>query len=160
MLYIIDGYNLIFSCLESSSGLQKSRKDLVNLLLKLIGNSKVQILLVFDGSRPYDEESGYEYFDHFNAYFSPKGQSADDAIIEYVTLHKNKDITVISSDKALCSTCRFIGAQTQKPNAFLRFLQRKQNKALPQSEEKMDEETEANMERLRVIFEKKFKEGR
>lgn len=159
MQYLVDGYNLIFTALKTPSTLQAKRENAIQVLSELLAHLNLPILVIFDGARLADEESGYQYFEKFNAFFSPKGQSADDCIIEHVSICKNpKELVVVSSDKALCAHCKSFGASSQSPKAFLLSLEKRHTKKKRESQSREYDDTDANIERLKKVFEKRLNE--
>lgn len=159
MHYIIDAYNLIFTTLKSPSAIQARREKAVEALSAILSEVHLPMLLVFDGDRAADEDTGFQYYKKFDAFFTPRGQSADEYIVEYLSLKKHrKQYTVVTSDKSLARECSDLGARIQSPIDFLNFLENKVQKKTKCSDEKLHTETDANMKRLQKAFEKRLKD--
>ncbi len=160
MLYFIDGYNLLFRMFHSQDKLEKQRNIIISFLIKRITSLKGEVYLIFDGKYKNDEFEGRDYFDALNVIYTPKGQTADNYIIDRAEYsQQTSQITVISSDKALTGKCKALGCITQSIDAFLNQLLKKQKKPLPAFEiQDPFSDTRHNIERLQKIFEKKLKE--
>ncbi len=157
MYYIIDGYNLIFSAKDDSkSTLQSLRQKLITALQREFAGKKISGIIVFDGSHRRDEESGLSYPSPLTIAYTPKGQSADEYIIERVELSKTpKQITVISNDRSLIRHVKSLGAKAMDNDAFLVWVyKRKKRKKMAEPKDSPE-----NIERLLRIFEKKLKES-
>ena len=100
MYFLIDGYNLIFTLSCSKKSLQSLRQEVIQYLRKEFARKKIKGMLVFDGAHRRDEESGLSYPSPLIVAYAPKGQSADEYIIEKLEISKNpKIITVITNDR-------------------------------------------------------------
>lgn len=155
MYYFIDGYNLIFSLIESKDNLQTLRQKVICDLQKRFARREIAGTLVFDGAHRRDEESGLSYSSPLIIAYAPKGQSADHYIVEKIEAAKNpKQITVITNDKGLRLHAKSAGAKTQSNEEFIYWLYKRKKKAT-QTEPK---ETQQNIDRLLKIFEERLKE--
>lgn len=109
--------------------------------------------LVFDGAHNRDEESGLSYPSPLTVAYAPKGQSADEYIVEYIHLNKNpKQIIVITNDRGLRRHAIAGGAKVIHNKEFIQNLSKK--KTIEKFEPK---ETQTNIDRLLKIFEEKLK---
>lgn len=135
MLYIIDGYNLMFKVLRAGDDLQKQRitiiKDL-NAKVQLLG---IDALLVFDAQYKYGEAQRSHY-NHLEIHFTAQGEIADDYILKHV---KNSpqpgEIIVVTSDKKLSMLSRRRGAKAETVDEFLSLLNRRYRNKLKQLNE-------------------------
>jgi predicted RNA-binding protein with PIN domain len=155
MRYLIDGYNLIFSQIESKESLQTLRQRVIQELQKLFAKKGISGTLVFDGAHRRDEESGLSYSSPLTIAYAPKGQSADEYILERVETSKRpKELTVVTNDKGLIRHAKAAGACVMGNQDFLFWLHKKKTrkKAIE------PKETKANFERLLKIFEQRFLE--
>jgi len=156
MYYLIDGYNLIFSLIESKEKLQTLRKQVIQALQKQFARRKISGMLVFDGSHRRDEESGLSYSSPLIVAYAPKGQSADEYIVESIEVSKNpKQIIVVTNDKGLARHAKSAGAQVQLNHEFIQWLQKR--KRLTSTVE--PKETKQNIDRLLKVFEERLKNG-
>lgn len=153
MYYMIDGYNLIFSLIESKDSLQALRQKIILALQKKFAAKKISGMLVFDGAHRRDEESGLSYSSPLTIAYAPKGVTADQYIVEQIELAKNpKLITVVTNDRGLASHAKSAGAKVQGNNPFIRWLHKRKKKA----EAPEPKETAHNIDRLLKIFEKRL----
>mgnify|MGYP002784042695 CR=1 FL=1 len=157
MFYYIDGYNLIFTLTDTKSPLIHQRKTIIKFLQKQFSLLHLQGMLVFDGSHQRSEESGLSYASPLDIAYTPKGQTADEYIVEKLEWHQQKSpVTVVSNDQGLGRHARALGAKTQSTETFIHYLEKKKAKRPKASYEPKD--TQKNIERLLKIFEEKLKE--
>ncbi|MBS0624653.1 MAG: NYN domain-containing protein [Verrucomicrobia bacterium] len=155
--FYIDGYNLIFTLTESKHSLFHQRTGIIRYLQKEFARLHLKGMIVFDGSRRRDEESGLSYASPLDIAYAPSGQSADEFILEKLEWEKKAHhITVVSNDRALVRNARSFGAKTQSNDAFIKYLNGKTSKKLRKSIE--PKETAQNMKRLLKIFEERLGE--
>lgn len=155
MYYLIDGYNLIFSLIQSKDSLQTLRQKVIHSLQKQFAVRKISGTLVFDGAHRRDEESGLSYSSPLIIAYAPKGQSADEYIVNLIEMAKNpKEMVVITNDRGLILHAKSHGAKTQSNSAFIHWLHKKKKKG----KEIEPKDTEQNIIRLLKIFEEKLKE--
>ncbi len=153
MLYLIDGYNVLFSYLDSKKKFANQRALLIQYFQEKFALLHLSGLLVFDGSHKRDEESGLGYKSPLEIAYTPKGQNADSYIVEKLTLSKNpKEITVVTNDKGLERHARAQKAHVQTSQSFIQFLEKKSQK---KTKEKNFKETPFHLNRLLKIFESK-----
>ena len=121
MYYLIDGYNRIFSMIESKDSLQTLRVKIIAALQKRFTVKKIHGMLVFDGAHRRDEESGLTYSSPLIIAYAPKGQTADEYIVQQIQLAKNsKLITVITNDKGLARHAKYEEENGQGNRAFIK----------------------------------------
>lgn len=154
MYYYIDGYNLIFSLIDSKESLQTLRQKVIRSLQKQFSNRKISGTIVFDGAHRRDEESGLSYSSPLIIAYAAKGQTADSYIVEQIELSPNpKEITVVTNDKGLSLHAKSAGAKAQNNDLFIAWLYKKKKKG--KSIE--PKETQSNIDRLLKIFEERLK---
>lgn len=157
MQYLIDGYNLIFSLSETKEDLRALRTKLIQFLQRYFVQLKLEGIVVFDGSHRNDEESGLAYSSPLEIAYTPKGQSADEYIIEKISLdHNAREITVVSNDRGLISHVRSMEAKALSNRAFISMLEKRGEKGKKTVSEKLTVESKKDFQRLLKIFEKKF----
>ena len=154
MYYLIDGYNLIFSLIESKEKLQVLREKVIRALQKQFAQRNISGMLVFDGAHRRDEGSGLSYPSPLIVAYAPKGQSADEYIVECIDTSKTpKQIVVVTNDKGLTRHAKSAGAKVQENGEFIEWLQkRKKRKTSVEIKE-----TQQNIDRLLKIFEERLK---
>ena len=156
MFYYIDGYNLIFTLTDTKRSLMHQRKSAITFLQKRFALLQLSGMLVFDGSHQRHEESGLSYANPLHIAYTPKGQTADEYILEQLEYsHKKSPATVVSNDRGLCRKARELGANTQSNEGFLHYLEKKK----PKKKITVPKDTTFHINRLIKIFEEKLKEN-
>ncbi len=156
-IYILDGYNLLFTLTESDEPLVKQRQKIVVFLQKKFAKFKMDGILVFDGRVRNGEESGRSYSSPLEVIYTPKGQSADHFISERIESSQNpRQITVVTNDRGLIANVRSLGAKTIGNAPFIEWLIHRKKGAPSREPEVAD--TKQNIERLLLIFEKRLEE--
>ncbi len=157
MLYLLDGYNLLFTLTESDNPFSEQRQKIIRFLQKQFASFKMEGILVFDGSVRHGEESGRSYPSPLEVVYTAKGQSADQFIIERIEISLNpRQITVVTNDRGLMAHARPLGAKTTGNADFIQWLVDRRKKKSSLKREITD--SKQNMERLLIIFEKRLKE--
>ncbi len=155
MYYLIDGYNLIFSLIDSKENLQTLRSKVIRALQKQFAKRKIEGTLVFDGAHRREEESGLSYSSPLIIAYAPKGQSADAYIVEQIETSLNpKQITVVTNDRGLARHAKSHGAHVQENQPFIQWLNKRKKGAVKPE----PKETQQNIDRLLKIFEERLKE--
>jgi predicted RNA-binding protein with PIN domain len=155
VFFLLDGYNILFSLVDSSKPFSTQRQEIITYLQKQFDAHHLSGMLVFDGSHRNDEESGRGYQSPLEVVFTPKGQNADSFILEKVSLTQNrKDVRVVTSDAGLTRQARSLGAHVMKNHSFLSYLEQKKKRP---PEKKMFDNHQ-NRNRLQKIFEDRFLE--
>lgn len=155
MYYLIDGYNLIFSLVHSKESLQILRQKIICTLQKRFAKKQVSGTLVFDGAHRRDEESGLSYSSPLTIAYAPKGQSADEYIVEIIETSKTpKQISVVTNDQGLSRHAKSNGSKVMSNEDFIYWLEKKKKK----SKDIEPKDTQQNMDRLLKIFEERLKE--
>jgi len=156
-LFLLDGYNLLFSFTSSNHPLATQRSEIIRLFQKECSLSKIEGALVFDGRVQRGEESGRNYHAPLEVIYTPKGSTADTYILELIEFSKSPNqLIVVSNDRTLLTKARSLGAQTMTNAEFLRKLLRPHKKT--EKEKPSIIESKHNIERLLHIFEKKLRE--
>lgn len=157
MLYYIDGYNLIFCLTNSKHPLIHQRKSIALFLQKQFASLNLEGILVFDGSERGFGGSSRAYASPLQIVYSPKGQTADEYILEKLEGRKKNSLsTVVSNDRSLCSHARSLGARTQSNEAFIEYLEKKKARKRKKVPDPKDSPRE--IERLLKIFEANLEE--
>jgi predicted RNA-binding protein with PIN domain len=157
LYFFIDGYNLLFHESEEKGSLQKRREKLIEQLHAAFSQLNLKGTVVFDGSRRGDEESGLSYQSPLNIAYAPKGQSADEYIVEQIqSIHNRKTLTIVTNDKGLARHAKAAGTHTQSNRAFLSWLVEKAE--TKKTKQRPLKESPKQIERLTKIFEQKFLE--
>ncbi len=103
MLYLIDGYNLLFRFKTKKESLQTARDFLLHSLGRLIKDYELKATIVFDSS--FDLAHLFPSKSErppLEVIFCPKGMSADDYLIEMIGYQSKKiALTLVTSDREL-----------------------------------------------------------
>lgn len=154
MYYLIDGYNLIFSLIESKESLQTMRQKLIHTLQKKFAKRKVSGMLVFDGSHRREEESGLSYPSPLIVAYAPKGQSADEYIVEQIEGSRHpKQMIVVTNDRGLARHAKSYGSKVMGNDEFISWINKKKKKKAVEAAD-----TKENIDRLLKIFEEKLED--
>ncbi|NBO23639.1 MAG: hypothetical protein EBU93_00135 [Chlamydiae bacterium] len=103
MLYLIDGYNLLFKLKSKKQTLKDARDFLTHALGKLVKDFDLKVSIIFDSSLDLahlfpskSERPPLEII------FAPYGMTADDYLIEMIRFQcKNQPLTLVTSDVKL-----------------------------------------------------------
>lgn len=113
MLYIIDGYNVLYSTSFKNwidkFGLQSARSHLINFIRSIERN----VIIVFDGKENYPNS------EFPNVVFT-KGESADNYIKNFIRKYPDKEkLVVVSNDKSIISFAKMHKVKTLSVEKFL-----------------------------------------
>lgn len=158
MLYLIDGYNLLFKFFHSEKKFETQRNLIIDFLKEKSSILKLKIHLVFDGYKQNQEIPSFCYFDNLKVIYTAKNQTADDYILEQLFLSKTpQKIIVVTSDNSLILKAKERHAQIKSIDSFIDFLSKKENAIQETDQESKDfEDTKKNIERLAKIFEERM----
>jgi predicted RNA-binding protein with PIN domain len=164
MHYLIDGYNLLFKIAHTHRSLEQKRQQLIVELNTIIISLHLKASIVFDGSLPHPELAVRQHFDQLEIVYTPEKQTADQYIIEEIEKAKHPHhITVITSDRSLSSHCKSLGAHAQSIHDFLTQLKARKAKKKRRANDAATQETfrdsDSQLARYLLIFEKKLSEG-
>ena len=112
-LIIVDGYNYILRQKviqhHDDNALWKAREDLIRQLVAFRGNKRINITIVFDG-QDFKGLTKTHRPQGIKVLFSKAPQKADPLIINLVEKSlQPRDITVVTSDRALANLARSNG---------------------------------------------------
>ncbi|QVL57818.1 MAG: NYN domain-containing protein [Simkaniaceae bacterium] len=158
MRYLIDGYNLFFKLQEELLPLEEKREAFIQLLDDVVGELKLQALIVFDSH--YQNSTHFaskRKLVHIEVSFSPKNLSADQYLLELLEWD-SKNTMLVTSDRELSKNGSFLGAKTLSIEGFVNFILKKQTKKMARGKATM-QETKANFDRLHKAFQKKLDEN-
>lgn len=153
MIYVIDGYNLLFHLDPEANPLRRSREEILDLLAKV---SHLKLEIVFDSDRDNALDiPSRTLLGNLDIVFSPRGQSADDWILEYLATRKRPKLyCLVTHDRELINGAKELGVKVMATSAFVKKLApRKRNF------DKTNPLTPKETEELRTIFEQNFDDG-
>ncbi len=157
MLYLIDGYNLLFKLFHNEKNIQTQRNLVIEFLKEKASISRLNIHLIFDAHHQEEIVAHTTSIDRLKVVYTPKSQTADEYILEKIFLSKTPtQITVITSDNSLAFQAKQMKAQAKSIDEFLDLLSQQK---LPQKEDTQKDfiDTKYNIQRLLKIFEDKLK---
>lgn len=157
MYFLIDGYNLLFSCSVDQHTLQIQRGTLLKWMQKQFDFLNISGVVVFDGGHPTDEYD-ISYRSPLEIVYTPKGISADQYIVEHLSCLKNSKLaTIVTNDKGLLSHCRSYTAKSLGCEPFVQWLMKK-SKKIKVSQRKVLQESPSEVDRLTKLFEERLNE--
>jgi predicted RNA-binding protein with PIN domain len=161
MLYLIDGYNLLFRLVDSKKSLHNQRQEVIFSLQKEFAILGLKGIIVFDGHHFSNEQSGLSYYSPLTIAYSYRGQTADQYIIEHLAINDHPaDITVITDDRFLLTESRLYHAHTLSLQSFICMLKKKHAQRIKKCKERHDarpfQESQHHAERLLKEFERRL----
>lgn len=159
MSFLIDGYNFLFRIEGLRKGsLEAQRQHFIEILNHELSCFRASVFIVFDSASQLHPYAQCAHCSHLDVLYAPKGQSADQYILELIEISRSpKTVTVITSDAGLGRQCRALGAKTLSIEDFLVLITRKRQKRICRPPP--IQETVAEMERLLREFEKRLRDS-
>ena len=156
--YIVDGYNLLFKLPGKHQSLEIKRRSLLELLEKQISEFNLSVTIVFDGAQRDPLMSIRGHFKSMEVVYTAANQTADDYIFDSIAANPRCHI-VVTSDRDLATKCKALGAQTLSIPDFLSSLVTKHHKRKARNAPfPAFQDSQADIDRLLKIFEKKLEE--
>lgn len=164
MHYLIDGYNLFFRIISSKEegDFTAQRKKLIEDLAKKIHLAHLQATVVFDSQ--FSPGPAERHFIHgLDICYTEEGVTADEHIIALLKkMPQPQMCTVVTSDSKLAWYARRKGAESQKIEEFIPFLNRLYKKKIKPVVEKEKKVLTYNKpptqeEQYEAIFEERLK---
>jgi len=119
MRYFIDAYNLIGTMTSIELSDPQKEEKLIRFFNNRYSLPNDRFMLIFDGNRLEWMGSQYQKGQCF-CYFTPKGETADDYIIQKITNTSNRSsITVVSSDNAIIRVAKHKKVKMLRSQQFL-----------------------------------------
>jgi predicted RNA-binding protein with PIN domain len=123
MPYLVDGNNVMAQTIGWHRDLPAARKRLIHDLVRLVAAFRVKVKVVFDGV-PDQEFAEGRKFKSVHILYARPGSDADSRIKELLSRSThNRDLVVVSSDKALVSFAAHKGARVMASHKFKALLQ-------------------------------------
>ncbi len=165
MIYVIDGFNLIYKFPELeemmyNSKLDSAREGLLQVLDKFMVKKKNQTIYVFfDGKKGTGNPIIEDSFGKMKIHFS-HDYTADFYIKQFIKTNYNPShLTVVSSDNDLIGFCKRYSAKSQKSEDFAKYVE----SIFREPEKDVDEKeidvklSESELEYWKKLFSKKGK---
>ena len=156
MSFLIDGYNFLFRIEGLKKGsLEKKREHFIDILDQELACFKSTVFIVFDSAQQMSHFAQCAHREHLDILYAPKGQSADEYILELVEISRSpKTLTVVTSDTGLARQCQHMGARTISIEDFIALIVKKVKKSI--CKPPCYRETPSEIERLLKAFERKL----
>ncbi len=160
MQYLVDAYNLLFRSTKKRGPLEQTRQQLIEELNEAVSKLNLQVILVFDGADKHFSHASRGHFNAVEVIYTPQGQTADEYISEEVIQSlKPAQITVVTNDRELAHRCKAHRAKILTLDQFISFLMKKKiKKRKTSSSARNFRDSEIELNRLLLIFEKKMLE--
>ncbi len=114
-LYLVDGYNVIYSRNPHPENLEAERDRLLEEVRRSLGS---KVLVVFDGQHGVGSRGG-------SGVLYTRGETADEYIRRYVAhAPRPEDIVVVTRDRPLQNAVKHLGARVMDPSQFLQEVRR------------------------------------
>ncbi|MFQ6608669.1 MAG: NYN domain-containing protein [Fidelibacterota bacterium] len=127
--YIIDGHNFIHEIPVYLELLDRNyvecQKKLFQQLQTYTETRKVFISLVFDGNQPWEPST---YSTRLKIHFSGSNREADDVIIALAKKWGNRNVFVVTRDRALHQAVVAVGCRVMLPVDFYNLINTKNRK--------------------------------
>lgn len=121
MQLLIDGYNLLKKIKHSVYISDSERQNFIKKLNHYAHQKKLSIILVFDGG-PHNWSMHEKISSMLEVIYSGAQESADDYIKQYLEMHKNRDLLLITSDRELVAHARKYGIASIGSYEFSEFM--------------------------------------
>jgi predicted RNA-binding protein with PIN domain len=122
MPYLVDGNNVMAQIVGWHRDKAKARRKLIHSLAQFVKVHRAKVQVVFDGSPDDEFPEGHRY-KSVRIFYARPGSDADSRIKDLVGKSSfAKDITVVSSDRALSSSVKAKGAKVIASGRFRRML--------------------------------------
>jgi predicted RNA-binding protein with PIN domain len=161
MHYLVDAYNLLFRTLKKRGSLEKSRQSLIEELNAVIAALNLHVTLVFDGAEEHLHLPTRGHYDAIEVVYTSKSQTADEYIYEEIAHSRAPaQLTVVTNDRELSGRCQQHRSKAMSIDEFLHFLSKKRTKKkrLRTSRERAFRDSDPEIARLLLIFEKRLLE--
>jgi predicted RNA-binding protein with PIN domain len=157
MYFLIDGYNLLFSCSADQRSLEIQRGGLLTWMQQQFSSLNLTGIIVFDGGHQFANECDISYRSPLEIAYTPKGKSADLYIVECLSYLKNPKIaTIVTNDKGLLSHCREYSSNSLSSESFVQWLLKKSKRKKDRARH-TPKESSYQIDRLTKIFEERLK---
>jgi predicted RNA-binding protein with PIN domain len=157
MLFLLDGYNLLFRSGPPAKDFEAKRLQFIEEMEQQADQNGIRMTIVFDAAQTPDlfVRSHYKSVE---IVYSSENQSADDYILRLVE-HSNRSsrITVVTNDNGLSRRARALGARSEGVEQFLSKLERYQTKEAkcPPKPDRLDQHL---LNHYLEIFEDRYRE--
>lgn len=160
--YLIDGYNVLFRLAKGRAAFKAKRLELIENLNDIAASLSLNLTVIFDSAHPYPGHPSLSHFDALEIVYTTQGLSADAFILEKVHSAKHPEhFTVVTNDKTLTASCKYLKAKTLSIDAFLAYLSKKQKvkRKTTKSSVRPFRDSDPEIARLLSIFEKRLFEN-
>lgn len=154
MHYYIDGYNFLFRVSKKKLPLEKKRDLILITLNEELEKLRLNTTVVFDSSDGLRDHASRGHLAALEIVYTTKNESADEYIFKAIeNAPSPQNETVVTSDRALASKCKYLGAKILSIDQFLTFIKKKKAQKKSLSPIKAFRDSEKEIARLLKIFE-------
>lgn len=135
MLYLVDGYNLLYTLgwLKKggdASAAERARQALLQRILGALGSEASKVLVLFDAARAPRARPRQEQHGPLRVLYSPHCQDADSVIEELLRGYLASRVVVVSADHRLKRAAQRRRCQHWSPEEFLAWLEKRRAQRL------------------------------
>jgi len=147
MLWLIDGYNLLFAVglltdrRMGPHGLEKARLALLGRLAAVLGDQAARATVVFDAAQAPPGVPPSYIQRGVHVHFAHEKQEADDLIEQLIHDNASRSLTVVSNDQRLIRAAKQRGCRSMSCEDFMAWIDRKR-KAKPAISDEPSEKSE------------------
>jgi predicted RNA-binding protein with PIN domain len=136
VLYLIDGYNLLYAMGRlhkrmGPDGLEKARQNLLGVLQGSFGDESHKVTVVFDAAKPPAGVPAEAEYHGLHVRFAI-GLAAADDLIELLIRQAPRQLTVVSDDHRIRDAARRRRCTVQGCDEFLQALKRRRKPPAPE----------------------------
>jgi predicted RNA-binding protein with PIN domain len=121
MIIIVDGYNVLKQGLHKAQTSALEKKQFIAQLNHYSTQKRHTLVVVFDGGPFWGTDT--EKMGAITVVHSGSKESADDYIMRYLDVHKNKDLLLISTDRSIGQNAWNLGVESIDAIDFYQLLQ-------------------------------------
>ncbi len=132
MLWLIDGYNLLFAVGLLTEGrvgphsLEKARLHLLGRLAAVLGDQSGRATVVFDAAQAPPGAPSTLIHRGIHVHFAHEKQEADDLIEQLIYHNASRSLTVVSNDQRLIRAAKQRDCRSMSCEDFMAWLDEKQ----------------------------------
>lgn len=125
MKLIIDAYNILKQVASNLYITHAERAKFIRQVVAYADKKNIDIVVVFDGA-PSDDQSSIEHRHRVTIVYAGHATQADAFIQKYVATYKERELLLVSTDRALCRWVARYHVQSIDALAFYTILQQTQ----------------------------------
>ncbi|MCS7014775.1 MAG: NYN domain-containing protein [Gemmatales bacterium] len=135
MLYLVDGYNVLYASGylkrgSDSGAAERARRALLQRIVGALGAEAEQVIVLFDAARAPHCMSREEKFGPVTVRFSPRSQDADSVMESLLSGYASAQVVVVSADRRLRQAARRHKCRAWSPEQFLAWLEKRRRQRI------------------------------